>query len=263
MTSGPSGGTDPNESRAGDTSSGETDSSESATDGSTQGAFGQSLAAAAKRSGLGSIAEGETPNGKALLAAMGGIRGLAETILPGLVFLVLYTFTKNVPLSLGASVGVAVVFTIVRLATRTPVTQSVAGLIGVGGSAILALLTDKPENNFVPGFFIDGAYALALLISIVVGWPLIGLLVGYLVGNGTAWRSDRRTLRVMQLLTLCWVGLFVVRLIVQLPLYFAGNVEWLAVTRLLMGVPLYATLILMSWLLARSVFDLKPARRED
>ena len=226
------------------------------------GAFGQGLAAAAKRSGLGAVAEGGTPSGAALLAAMGGARGLAETILPGLVFLVLYTFTKNVPLSLGASVGIAVLFTIARLVTRTPVTQSVAGLIGVGGSAILALLTDKPENNFVPGFFIDGAYGLALIVSVFVGWPLLGLIAGYLVGGGVSWRHDKRKLRAMQLLTLCWVALFVARLLVQLPFYFAGNVEWLAATRLLMGVPLYASLVLLSWLMVRSVFDLKRADAE-
>jgi len=230
---------------------------------SASGSFGQGLAAAAKRSGLGAVADGTTPNGRALLAAMGGVRGLAETILPGLLFLVLYTFTKNVPLSLGASVAIAVVFTVVRLVGRTPVTQSVAGLIGVGGSAILAILTDKPENNFVPGFFIDGVYGLALMVSVFVGWPLLGLIAGYLVGDGVTWRRDRRKVRAMQLLTLCWVALFALRLIVQLPFYFAGNVEWLAATRLLMGVPLYASLILLSWLMVRSVFDLKRTNTED
>jgi hypothetical protein len=63
----------------------------------------------------------------------------------------------------------------------------------------------------------------------------------------------------MQLLTLCWIGLFVARLVVQLPFYFAGNVEWLAATRLLMGVPLYASLVLLSWLMVRSVFASKRA----
>lgn len=221
--------------------------------------IGQGLAAAAQRSGLGRVADGSAPNGAALLEAMGGIRGLAETILPGLVFLVLYTFTKNVPLSLGASVGVAVIFTVARFVGRSSATQSLAGLIGVAGSAILAILTDKPENNFVPGFFIDAAYALALLISILARWPLLGLIAGYLMGDGVAWRSDKRKLRPMQLLTLCWIGLFVARLVVQLPFYFAGNVEWLAATRLLMGVPLYASLVLLSWLMVRSVFASKRA----
>ena len=78
-------------------------------------AIGESLARAAQKSGLGQLADGETPTGAALLGALGGFRGLAETILPGLVFLILFTFTQNVPLSIGCSVLVAIVFTVVRL----------------------------------------------------------------------------------------------------------------------------------------------------
>ena len=59
---------------------------------------------AAQKSGIGQLADGETPTGAALLGALGGVRGLAETILPGLVFLILFTFTQNVPLSIGCSV---------------------------------------------------------------------------------------------------------------------------------------------------------------
>lgn len=230
---------------------------------SVPGTFGAGLAAAAKRSGLGTVADGQAPTGAALLKAMGGIRGLAETILPGLVFLIIYTFTMNVPLALGASVAVAVIFTVVRLAGRTPVTQAVAGLIGVGASAILALWTGRGSDNFVLGLITNAAYALAILISILVRWPVIGLAVGYLMGDGTAWRHDKTKYRALQLLTLCWLGLFVARLAVQLPLYLADNISGLAITKLLMGVPLYAPLVLLSWLVVRSVYNLKSAKSES
>ncbi|HEY5222901.1 MAG TPA: DUF3159 domain-containing protein [Microbacteriaceae bacterium] len=226
---------------------------------SLAGALGQGLAAAAKRSGLGAVADGQSPSGAALLAAMGGIRGLAETILPGLVFLVVYTFTMNVPLALGASVAIAVVFTVLRVIGRTPVTQAVAGLLGVGASAILALLTGKGSDNFIIGLITNGAYGLAILISLLVGWPLIGLAVGYLMGDGVAWRRDRAKYRALQLVTLCWLALFVTRLAVEVPLYLANNVSGLAIAKLLMGVPLYAPLVLVTWLVVRSVYNLKPA----
>ncbi|WP_308464723.1 DUF3159 domain-containing protein [Rathayibacter soli] len=231
----------------------------SARENSLSGALGQSLAAAAQRSGLGAVAEGQAPSGAALLAAMGGIRGLAETILPGLVFLVVYTFTMNVPLALGASVVIAIVFTVVRVIGRTPVTQAVAGLIGVGASAVLALLTGKGSDNFVLGLITNAAYALAILISLLVRWPVIGLAVGYLMGDGLAWRRDKAKYRALQLLTVCWLALFVARLAVEVPLYFADNVSGLAIAKLLMGVPLYAPLVLLSWLVVRSVYNLKPA----
>ncbi|HEY8282064.1 MAG TPA: DUF3159 domain-containing protein [Leifsonia sp.] len=222
---------------------------------------GETLARAAQKSGLGRIPDGETPTGAALLGALGGIRGLAETILPGLVFLILFTFTQNVPLSIGCSVLVAVVFTVIRVIGKTAVTQAMAGLIGVGISAILALVTGRGEDNFLLGIWTNAAYAAALLISILIRWPLIGLAAGYLMGDGLAWRSVRSTFRVMQALTFLWFLLFAARLLVQVPLYLAHSdaaTSALALTKLLMGVPLYAPLLLVTWFVVRGQFPATP-----
>ena len=222
---------------------------------------GESLARAAQKSGLGRIPDDETPTGAALLGALGGVRGLAETILPGLVFLILFTFTQNVPLSIGCSVLVAVIFTVIRVIGKTPVTQAMAGLIGVGISAILALVTGRGEDNFLLGIWTNAAYATALLVSILIRWPLIGLAAGYLMGDGLAWRSVRKKFRVMQALTFLWFLLFAARLIVQVPLYLAHTdaaTSALALTKLLMGVPLYAPLLLVTWFVVRGQFPATP-----
>jgi hypothetical protein len=221
---------------------------------SLSGTIGESLASAAKRTGLGQVAEGEPPTGRALLAAMGGIRGLAETVLPGLIFLVVYTITFNVPLSLGGAVLVAVIFTVIRVATKGSTVQAVAGLIGVGASAILALITGRGSDFFLLGILLNAGYGIALLISMLVRWPLIGLAAGYLMDNGIAWRSDRAKYRSMWFVTLFWVLLFAVRLAVELPLFIANDITALAFTKLLLGVPLYAPLVLVSWLVVRAVF---------
>lgn len=226
------------------------------------GEFGRQLAAAAERAGLGGLARDETLTGRDLLGALGGVRGLAEAILPGLVFLVVYTFTKELVPALAASLGLAVVFTVVRLVRRSGPTQAIAGLIGVGASAALALWTGRAEDNYVLGFYTNAAYAVALLVSLLVRWPLIGVIVGFLVGDGTAWRTERRKLRAMQFLTLVWLGLFAARLIVQVPFYFAGNVEALGATRLLMGVPLYALVLVFTWLVVRAVYPSSPRAGE-
>ncbi|MFF1573746.1 DUF3159 domain-containing protein [Leifsonia sp. NPDC058292] len=236
--------------------SGRTDRSDSAAE-SAPSVIGESLARAAQKSGLGQLADSETPTGTALLGALGGVRGLAETILPGLVFLVLFTFTQNVPLSIGISVLVAAVFTVVRIVGKTPVTQAIAGLLGVGISAILALITGRGEDNFILGIWTNAAYGAALLISMLVRWPLIGLIAGYLMGDGIAWRSVRGKFRVMQALTFLWFLLFAARLAVQVPLYLAHTPEAtvaLGITKLLMGVPLYAPLLLITWFVVRGQF---------
>lgn len=224
-------------------------------DGSQSGSFSDELAAAvAKKSGIDRLARSEGDTGAVLLAALGGVRGLIETILPGVVFLVLFTLTSDVPLALGASVGVAVVFVIARAVTRSPLTQAVAGLVGVGASAILALITGRAQDNFVLGLWLNAVYGAALLVSMAIRWPVIGLAAGYLMNDGTAWRERKGLFRVMQALTFLWFLLFAVRLAVGLPLYFAGATSALAVATLLMGVPLYSLVLIVTWLVIRSVY---------
>ncbi|GAA1754324.1 DUF3159 domain-containing protein [Agromyces humatus] len=225
--------------------------------------FGRQFAAAAEKSGLGALARDEKLSGRDLLVAVGGVRGILEALLPGLVFLVVYSsltsFGGQDPQAalfpaLGASVGLAVLFTAVRIATKGQPTQAIAGLIGVIASAALALWTGDARDNYVLGFFTNAAYALALIISLLVRWPAIGLIVGFLMGDGVAWKQDRRKYRAAQFLTLVWIGLFAGRLLVQVPLYLVDNVEALGATRLLMGVPLYALVLVFSWLVVRAVY---------
>jgi len=230
---------------------------------SDAGEFGRAFAAAAEKSGLGALARDEKLSGRDLLTAVGGVRGILEALLPGLVFLIVYSSLTSfagqdaqaalIP-ALIASVGLAVVFTLVRVATKGQPTQAIAGLIGVLASAALALWTGNARDNYVLGFFTNAAYAFALIVSLLVRWPAIGLIVGFLMGDGVAWRKDRRKYRAMQFLTLVWIGLFVARLAVQVPFYLADNVEALGAMRLLMGVPLYALVLVFSWLVVRAVY---------
>ena len=243
---------------------GDTGAADAATDATPDsGEFARQFAAAAEKSGLGALARDERLTGRDLLGAVGGVRGILEALLPGLVFLVVYSVLTSfsgwdpqaalVP-SLAASVGLAVVFTVVRIATKGQPTQAIAGLVGVLASAALALWTGNARDNYVLGFFTNAAYALALFISLLVRWPAIGLIVGFLMGDGLAWREDKRKYRAAQFLTLVWIGLFVARLVVQVPLYLVDNVEALGATRLLMGVPLYALVLVFSWLVVRAVY---------
>ncbi len=222
--------------------------------------FAESMAAAARRAGFAPAADGESVSGHALLSAMGGIRGLVEAVLPGLVFLVVYTFTRrtipeqSLVLSLVAPVIIGVVFLILRRAVRQTVTPAIGGLFGAGFSAVLALFSGNAADAFLPGFWTNGVYGAVLLISALVGWPILGLAVGFLMNDGIAWRDDPSKRRVLSVLTVCWAALFALRLLVQLPLYFADNVEWLGAAKLIMGIPLYAPLLVVSWLVVRSIY---------
>ncbi len=216
--------------------------------------LGESLTAAARKSGFGAVEPGETPSAGALLEAMGGVRGLVESILPGLAFLVIYTISKDLTLSVVVPIVIAVGFVIVRAVTRTPWTSALAGVIGLALSAGLALITGRAEDNFVLGFILNGVFLLALLVSLAVRWPLIGVIVSLIRSEGGAWRGDRAKFRVALIATILWCGLFALRLGVELPLYFAGNAEALATLKLILGVPLYAGMLWVTWLLVRTVY---------
>ena len=216
--------------------------------------LGESLSAAARKSGFGAVEPGEAPSTGALLKAMGGVRGLVESILPGLAFLVIYTITKDLVISVVVPVAIAVAFVIIRAVTRTPWTSALAGVIGLALSAGLALITGRAEDNFVLGFLINAAFLIALIVSLVVRWPLIGVIVSLIRSEGSSWRADKAKFRVALIATLLWCGLFALRLGVELPLYFAGNAEALATLKLILGVPLYAGMLWVTWLLVRTVY---------
>lgn len=196
---------------------------------------------------------------------MSGWRGVLESVLPGLVFLVAWTATYdaetrsgNLPLSLILSVGLAAVFTVVRLVQRQSASAAIGGLIAAAAAAALSLWTGRGEDSFIPGFVTNSLYGTAFLVSALIGWPLIGLAVGFLMGEGTAWRSDKRKRRAFFWLSIAWASLFAARLIVQVPLYFAGDVTALGTLKLIMGLPLFAPLVAVTWLAVRALYPPSP-----
>lgn len=227
-------------------------------DASAGAVFRDGLGQAARNAGFAAVAPGEVPSGSALLAAVGGVRGLIESILPGLGFLIVFTITRDVVPSVLAPLAVAILFVAVRAVTRSTVMPAVAGLIGIGVSAALALMTGRAEDNFLPGLFINVVSATVLLASILVRWPAIGFIVGLLTNELTEWRADRAKRRVMFVATWLWFGLFAARLLVQVPLYLSQQADAIAAAKLLMGVPLYAAVLWVTWLLVRAAYATTP-----
>ncbi|MGC5223132.1 DUF3159 domain-containing protein [Micromonospora sp. DT81.3] len=221
--------------------------------------LGAALGGAARSAGLDPNSDAST--GRVVWTAMGGWRGVVESVLPSLTFVLAFTLTYdpdtetgNLPLSLGLSVGLAVVFTVIRLATKSPPGPAISGLIATVAAAALALFTGRAEDNFIPGFVTNVLYGSAFLVSALIGWSLIGLAVGFLMGEGTAWRKDKRKRRVFFWLAIAWAALFAARLAVQVPLYLAGDVTALGTVKLIMGLPLFAPMVAVNWLAVRALY---------
>jgi len=205
-------------------------------------------------------AQAERPAPTTIAEATGGPLGMAETALPAVAFVVTYTVSgSNTNLSAIVAVGLALVLTIARLARRESPRHALSGLLGVAFAAFIAARSGKAENFFLPGLLLNAAMVSALVISILVRWPLIGVIVANLDGEGAGWREDPLRARAFRRATWLWAGLFSARLLVQGPLYAAEAVVALGVARTAMGLPLFALGLWVTWLLVRGVRQPPPA----
>lgn len=190
-----------------------------------------------------------------LAEAIGGVRGLVESVAPGLVFIVVYLATGQQLLPpLLASLAVAVVLVVARLIGGTPVTQALGGVVGVLIGVVWAWRSGQAQDYFVFGLWTNAAYAAALLLSVLVRWPAVGVVTALLRQEGFGWRTDpalRPRLRRYTAATWLWIALLCARLAVQVPLYLDASTAWLGTARLVMGVPLWALTLWLTWLLVR------------
>ena len=214
---------------------------------------GEELADRLRQSAFGTVTPGQTPTAQDIWSAVGGVRGLVEAIVPGLTFLTVFSLTGVLLWSVLAPLALAVVFVVARMVSRSTVQPALIGMGGIAASAAVALWSGRPEDNFVLGLWVNGIGLTVMLVSIAVGRPLIGVISGLLVSD-PQWRVDRAKRTLATIATALWVGLFGARLAVQVPLFVQGAVAELAIARLVMGLPLYALVLWLSWLLMRSVY---------
>jgi len=184
--------------------------------------------------------------------AVGGPLGMAETSLPAVAFVIAYTASgSDTNTAAIVAVGLALVLSLARIVKRESPMYAVSGLIGVGFAAFVATRSGRAEDFFLPGLLANAAYAAAFLISLVVRRPLVGIIVTKLDGEDDAWRRDPLRVRAFVRATWLWAVLFLVRLIVQLPLYLGGAVVALGVAKTAMGLPLFGVGLWLTWLLVR------------
>ena len=207
----------------------------------------------AKKLGVSHTENGPAISKQSLMDAIGGPLGIAESIIPAFAFSVSFAISKSAVVSVSVASGLALLFIAIRLVRRQPVTQAIAGALAIALAAFLALRDGgSAEDYFVPGFITNASYGAVLLISVLVRYPIMGFVAQLLFGL-EAWRKNRVVYRRAQLVTLVWVGFFSLRLTVQLPLFFSGQVELLAASKVVLGAPAYAGLLVLTWVLLKSL----------
>jgi hypothetical protein len=189
--------------------------------------------------------QGHNEDKDKVLNALGGKRGLIDSGLPALVFLIVFNISgKDVDTALYAAVALSILLTLLRLIKRETIQHAFSGLIGVGICALISKRTGNAADFYLPGLWINAAYGLLYAITNLVKWPILGVMLGPILGENLLWRKDPARLNAYIKAGWLWVAMFAARLIVQYPLYKSGNINILGTARLLMGYPLF---ILTAW----------------
>lgn len=184
---------------------------------------------------------------RGLTTAVGGWRGSAETALPTIGFVVVWTWQHELKPALIVAAVIAVVTAAIRLAERKSLQFVLSGLFAIAIAAFFALRSGRAQDAFLPGILWSAAVGIASLLSILVRWPVVGFMIGAAdpqAGQDPfGWRRHPQVVRVCSRLTWVLVGLAVVRAAVMVPLYLAEQVTWLGVAKVVFGWPAWALAI--------------------
>jgi hypothetical protein len=193
-----------------------------------------------------------------VMQALGGKKGLIDVGIPSIVFLLVFNLRKDLQAALIASIALSLVLAIIRLAKRDTIQHALSGVIGTLICAWFANRTGNPTDVFLPKLFINLIYGTVYLLANLAGWPILGLMLGPILGENLSWRHNRARKTAYLQASWLWVGLFFTRLIVQYPIYRSGNLNLLGTVNLAMGYPLFAATVYGSWLILRGTPAVKP-----
>lgn len=183
--------------------------------------------------------------------AVGGWRGSIESAVPALAFLITYQVAgRDADLALKVAGGLALVAAILRLIRRESVQFVIGGALGVAISAWFVSRSGRAEDFFLPDMIKNAAYGAVYLLSVLVRYPLIGILLGSIEGEPLKWIRDLDRRRTAMTATWLWVGMFAIRVGIMFPLYWAEALNALGVAKIALGYPLF---ILVVWLTYRLV----------
>jgi hypothetical protein len=192
-----------------------------------------------------------------IIGAFGGKKGLIDSGIPSIIFLLTFNIRKDLQEALIASIAVSAILTIIRLAMRDTVQHAVSGFIGILICAWFANRTGNPSDLYIPKLLTNLGYGTLYLLANLAGWPILGLMLGPILGENLLWRNHPERKRAYIQAGWLWVGMFFTRIAVQYPIYKSGNLNLLGTVNLAMGYPLFIATAYGSWMILRRVPTVK------
>jgi len=200
--------------------------------------------------------EGEKPP-PTMLEQMGGVSGLVYSSVPVLVFVLANAFF-GLQGGIWSAVGSAVAITVLRVVRKEPLQPAISGFFGIAIAAFIAYRTGSAKGFFLFGIWASLVYCGLFVGSVLIRWPLAGVIWNLINGTGHAWRKDKPSRLGYDIATLAMAAVFGARFVVQRWLYNADYTGWLAFAKIAMGYPLYGLgLLVVVWAVRRSDKRLK------
>lgn len=194
----------------------------------------------------------EAEGNPTLLEQMGGLSGLVSSTVPVLVFIPVNN-KWGLNSALIAALGVAVTIFIWRLLRKENLQPAISGFMGVGIGAAIAWYTGSAKGYFAYSIWMSLLFAVVFFISILVRWPMVGVIWKGINGDNMVWRKVPAARRAYTWATLGWAIVFISRFVVKRFFYQQDDVTGLGIVTLAMGWPLTLLVTMLTvWMVRKA-----------
>ena len=179
-------------------------------------------------------------------AARDRLRNMVIDVVPVFGFTVTFALTHWIPAALGIALLAGVAVAGYRLLRRESVWRALAVLAVVAVAGALAARTGLATKFYLPGLIVESAVAVVTPVALLFGWPLQGVAVGMITGEGTRWRRCAVRRRAFTRGTLVAYSISMTALAVKLSLFLTGQAVILGTVDVIMPFVLAGNIVL-SW----------------
>jgi hypothetical protein len=184
----------------------------------------------------------------ALFEAFGGVRGMVETVVPGLLFVTIFTINKNLHWSAIAALGVSLLLVVVRLAMRGTVKHAFSGVFGVAFGVVFAMMTGNAKDFYLPGMLYTLGLAVAYIVTTLAGVPLIGLILGPVFKENLSWRTrNPGRKKAYAKASWAWGLILLAKCAILFPLYWWANTAQLGWVLITLKIPPFLLAVWLTW----------------
>lgn len=146
-----------------------------------------------------------------LLAVFGGAKGLFDSSIPALVFVLVNLISGNLNAGIIASVSVGVLIVIVRRVRGESLQQAFSGFFGLVIAVVIARATGTGKGFFWPGVVITGLTGVAFAVSLLVKKPAVAMGLVAIDRRYSVWPTHERLRRACRISTFVWMVTFFIR----------------------------------------------------